>query len=66
MNISKTSTKTNKLNEMQMSLNADDYMKGMKEFKNGESIKDAFPTLNKVEREFLVSGMSEDEQKGVI
>ena len=39
MNISKTSTKTNKLNEMQMSLNADDYMRGMKEYKNGESIK---------------------------
>tara|TARA_R110000772_G_scaffold239842_1_gene351926 strand:- start:2286 stop:2486 length:201 start_codon:yes stop_codon:yes gene_type:complete len=63
MNISKTSTKTNKLNEMQMSLNADDYMRGMKEYKNGESIKDAFPTLNKVEREFLVSGMSKEEQK---
>jgi hypothetical protein len=63
MNISKTSTKTNKLNEMQMSLNADDYMRGMKEYKNGESIKDAFPTLNKVEREFLLTGMSEEEQK---
>ena len=63
MNISKTSTKTNKLNEMQMSLNADDYMRGMKEYKSGESIRDAFPTLNKVEREFLLTGMSKEEQK---
>jgi hypothetical protein len=38
------------------------FIEGLSMRKNGELIQWAFPTLSKKEREFLLSGMSFDEQ----
>jgi hypothetical protein len=43
----------------------DKFLKGLSMRKNGEMIQFAFPTLSKKEREFLLSGMSFDEQDQV-
>jgi hypothetical protein len=50
---------------MNIKLSYDEFEKGYDKWKGGELIQNAFPTLSAVEREFLMTGMNEGQQKRV-
>lgn len=61
MKVKKTSTWSGKINEMELDITENqwrNYMAGM-------LVQQAFPNLDATEREFLITGMSEKEQKEV-
>jgi hypothetical protein len=47
---------------MELPLTEAQYLAGMRLREDGELIQNAFPTLSPVQREFLMTGMSEAEQ----
>jgi len=49
-------------NEMELPLTEAQYLEGMRLRQQGELIQNAFPNLSPVQREFLMTGMSEAEQ----
>jgi hypothetical protein len=49
-------------NVMEIPLTEEQYLAGMRLREDGVLIQNAFPTLSPVQREFLMTGMSEDEQ----
>jgi len=59
MEVDNTSILTSRSNTMVLDITIEQ----VQEWMNGKLIQDAFPNLTAVEREFLISGMSEAEQK---
>ena len=59
MDVTKVSIITSREHTMTMDITLDQ----VDAWLEGELVQDAFPNLNEVEREFLISGMSEAEQK---
>jgi hypothetical protein len=57
--IERKSMVTGEINSMSIAVNVDD----ITSWRNGMLIQDAMPYLNAWEREFLISGMSIEEQK---
>ena len=62
VNVWKFCSVTGKLNEMVIPMPVDEYDKSRREYQDGKTIQEAFPTLNATQREFLLSGMSEEDQ----
>lgn len=58
MIVTKISSFSGKLNQMDLNVTQEQ----LDRHSNGELAQNVFPELNKVEREFLISGMSEEEQ----
>ena len=52
---------TGKHNEMDLDVTEEQ----IRRFENGELVQNVFPHLNPTEREFLITGMSEAEQKEI-
>ena len=52
---------TGKHNEMDLDVTEEQ----IRRFENGEFVQNVFPHLNPTEREFLITGMSEAEQKEI-
>ena len=52
---------TGKHNEMDLDVTEEQ----IRRFENGEFVQNVFPYLNPTEREFLITGMSEAEQKEI-
>jgi hypothetical protein len=52
-------------NSMTIRLSYDEFEKGYDNWMRGHPIQHAFPTLTDVEREFLMTGMNEGQQKRV-
>jgi len=59
MDVTKVSIITSREHTMTMDITLDQVGAWLE----GALVQDAFPNLNEVEREFLISGMSEAEQK---
>ena len=57
--VEKRSILTGEMNSMRLLVDLEDFSR----WKNGTLIQDAMPYLTAVEREFLISGMSEFEQE---
>jgi hypothetical protein len=51
--------------KMVLPLSLDEFKQGMAKWDGGEYIQNAFPTLSKVQREFLMTGMSAETQERV-
>ncbi len=47
-----------KISEMELNCTPSQYVEGLKKYKNGGFIQDAFSFLTTEEREFLISGMT--------
>jgi hypothetical protein len=62
MKITRISMLSFRHNEMELPLTEAQYLEGMRLRQQGELIQNAFPTLSPVQREFLMTGMSEVEQ----
>ena len=62
MKITRISLVSFRRNEMEIPLTEEQYFAGMLLRERGELIQYAFPTLSPVQREFLMTGMSETEQ----
>ena len=62
MKITRISMVSLRRNEMELPLTEAQYLAGMRLREDGELIQNAFPTLSPVQREFLMTGMSEAEQ----
>jgi hypothetical protein len=62
MKIARISLVSFRRNEMELPLTEAQYLAGMRLREEGALIQNAFPTLSPVQREFLMSGMSEAEQ----
>lgn len=59
MKIRKNSTWSGKINEMDLDITENQW----RNYQAGMLVQNAFPNLNATEREFLITGMSEEEQK---
>lgn len=53
---------TGKMNEMDIPMTEDDFDKSHREWEDGKYIQDAFPMLNATQREFIMSGLSVEDQ----
>lgn len=62
MKIARISLVSLRRNVMEIPLTEEQYLAGMRLREDGVLIQNAFPTLSPVQREFLMSGMSEAEQ----
>jgi hypothetical protein len=51
--------------EMTLPLTLGEFATGCEKRKNGELVQYAFPTLNKTQREFLITGMNMEQQAAV-
>lgn len=49
--------------EMHIPITVDQFNEGMKKYNEGAYIQQAFPSLSSTHREFLISGMTEAQQK---
>ena len=47
---------------MKLPLRSEEFVLGMEKWNAGALIQDAFPLLNSTQREFLMTGMDEQEQ----
>ena len=61
--LSKVSAATGKLNTMTLNISSEMFLEGEQKRKGGMLIQDAFPMLTPAEREFLISGMTDEEWK---
>lgn len=66
MKLKKKSMLTGKENTMNLPISEEEFNKCFNLFKEGEMINDAFPSLNEKERDFILTGMTEDEWNSVI
>ena len=62
MNIEMTSSLSGETNVMNIPITKEQFERVEKRFETGELIQDIVPHLSPQEREFLISGMSEEEQ----
>jgi len=62
MKITRISMLSFRHNEMELPLTEEQYLVGMRLRESGELIQNVFPDLSPVQREFLITGMSEAEQ----
>jgi len=53
------------MTEMVLPISLETFNEGMEKRKNGALVQDAFPMLNTIQREFLITGMAEDDQENV-
>ena len=56
------SSLTRKFNQMTLPMTPEEFDAAYDNWKAGAFIQNAFPNLNPIQREFLMSGMSEEEQ----
>jgi len=52
---------TGKVNEMALPLSRDEFLAAFKKWQEGALIQNAFPTLNTMQREFIKSGVTQEE-----
>lgn len=61
--LTKKSIITGRINEMVLPLSEEDFLQAFQAWRGGALIQDVFPTLNDTQREFILTGMSEEEQE---
>lgn len=61
MKLTRTSTLTGKENTMNIPLTEQEFKVGESKREQGELTQQVYPTLGKWEREFLISGITEEE-----
>lgn len=61
MILTKKSLITGKDNTMVLSITEEEYVQGMIRRSNGELIQNVFPNMSTLEREFILTGSTEDE-----
>ena len=59
--LSRISQYSGKLNTMTLNISPEAFLEGQEKRKGGMLIQDAYPTLTPAEREFLISGMTQQE-----
>lgn len=59
----KVSLLSGKVNEMPLPLDEREYAECFRSWRKGALVQEAFPMLNDTQREFLMTGMSEEEQR---
>lgn len=60
--VERVSTFTGKRNQMVLPISPEEFAVAHNAWRSGMLVQDAFPTLNAVQREFIITGMSEEEQ----
>lgn len=63
--ITRQSIFSGKTHSMELPLLPSEYHKGERAWGQGKLVQEAFPTLNATQREFLMTGASEEEQKEI-
>lgn len=59
----KVSILSGKVNEMLLPLDEREYAECFRSWRAGALVQEAFPMLNDTQREFLMTGLSEEEQR---